>query len=284
MNKSLWFICAILFVLVTVFVIASDSSVPGRRVRFSNQAFEINNTNNEIVNDSNTKINFGSSNIKNKNIKTDEKEIKLSSVDTQNQNIDYNNSSGFSIQENEIEHINAEYSNQETEIQNHNNLNYKNLDYRDLDSRIEQAKKITSDPVDVSNKPFRIMPKNKYTYKNIDWNTWKSNFVNAILDESVRIKELDNYPNGSWFYYQFNVDTEGRISDIIVKSMHLSFDDKQKIIELIKSFEYSELTIFPHNTKRKIAKVSAVLMLSNETEYSRPNNFNDFEQVKIKLD
>ena len=107
--------------------------------------------------------------------------------------------------------------------------------------------------------------------------------LNAILDESVRIKELDNYPNGSWFYYQFNVDTEGRISDIIVKSMHLSFDDKQKIIELIKSFEYSELTIFPHNTKRKIAKVSAVLMLSNETEYSRPNNFNDFEQVKNKI-
>ena len=41
MNKNLWIICAILFVFVTVFVIASDTAVPNRRVRFTNQSFEI---------------------------------------------------------------------------------------------------------------------------------------------------------------------------------------------------------------------------------------------------
>ncbi|MDE6138774.1 MAG: hypothetical protein K2F57_04820 [Candidatus Gastranaerophilales bacterium] len=277
MNKNLWIICAVLFVFVTVFVIAADTSVPNRRVRFTNQAFEIQNKNNEIVNDTKAKVNFGSSNIENKAIKTDDSGIKLNSTEIENREVAYGNSSNFSNQETSFAQNNTEYS-------NYDNLDYKNVDFSDLDARLEQAKNISTEPVDISNKPFRMMPQNKYTYKNIDWSTWKSNFVNAILDESMSIKELDNYPNGAWFYYQFSVDSSGKISNIVVKSMYLDYSDKQKIIKLIKSFEYSELTIFPHNTKRNTAKVSAVLMLSNETEYSRPNNFNDFEQVKIKLD
>lgn len=277
MNKNLWIICAVLFVFVTVFVIAADTSVPNRRVRFTNQAFEIQNKNNEIVNDTKAKVNFGSSNIENKAIKTDDSGIKLNSTDIENREVAYGNSSNFSNQKTSFAQNNTEYS-------NYDNLDYKNVDFSDLDARLEQAKNISTEPVDISNKPFRMMPQNKYTYKNIDWSTWKSNFVNAILDESMSIKELDNYPNGAWFYYQFSVDSSGKISNIVIKSMYLDYSDKQKIIKLIKSFEYSELTIFPHNTKRNTAKVSAVLMLSNETEYSRPNNFNDFEQVKIKLD
>lgn len=284
MNKNLWIICAILFVFVTVFVIAFDTAVPNRRVRFTNQSFEITNKNNEIVNNTNAKIHFGSSNIKNKSIKTNDTGIKLSSTNVKNKDVSYNNSSDFLNQETSFGNNDAKYSNQNFDVQNEGNLDYKNVDYSDLDARLQQAKNITDNPVDVNNKPFRMMPKNRYVYKNIDWNTWKSNFVNAILDESISIKELDNYPNGAWFYYQFDVDSQGRIFNIIVKSMHLDSHDKQKVVNLIKSFEYSELTIFPHNTKRKTAKVSAVLMLSNETQYSRPNNFNDFEQVKIKLD
>lgn len=283
MNKNLWLICAVLFVFVTVFVIASDTSVPNRRVRFTNQSFEINNKGNGIVNDSNAKINFSRSNIKNKDIKTNDSDIKISSTDIENKNINYNNSSNYSNQETSFENTGTEYTNHNLGVQNQGNLNYKNVDYGDLDSRLEQAKNISTEPVDVSNKPFRMMPKNKYAYKNIDWSTWKSNFVNAILDESVSIKELDNYPNGAWFYYQFNVDATGKISDIVVKSMYLDYLDKQKVIKLIKSFEYSELTIFPRNTKRKVAKVSAVMMLSSETQHARPNDFNDFEQVKIQL-
>lgn len=283
MNKNLWLICAVLFVFVTVFVIASDTSVPNRRVRFTNQSFEINNKSNGIVNDSNAKINFSRSNIKNKDIKTNDSDIKISSTDIENKNINYNNSSNYSNQETSFENTGTEYTNHNLGVQNQGNLNYKNVDYGDLDSRLEQAKNISTEPIDVSNKPFRMMPKNKYAYKNIDWSTWKSNFVNAILDESMTIKELDNYPNGAWFYYQFNVDESGKISDIVVKSMYLDYPDKQKVIKLIKSFEYSELTIFPRNTKRKVAKVSAVMMLSSETQHSRPNDFNDFEQVKIQL-
>lgn len=283
MNKNLWFICAVLFVFVTVFVIAVDTSVPSRRVRFTNQSFEINNKSNELVNDSHAKINFSRSNIKNKDIKTNDSDIKITSTDIDNKNINYNNSSNYSNQETSFENTGTEYTNHNLDVQNQGNLNYKNVDYGDLDSRLEQAKNISTEPVDVSNKPFRMMPKNKYAYKNIDWSTWKSNFVNAILDESMTIKELDNYPNGAWFYYQFNVDESGKISDIVVKSMYLDYPDKQKVIKLIKSFEYSELTIFPLNTKRKAAKVSAVMMLSSETQHSRPNDFNDFEQVKIQL-
>ncbi len=282
MNKSICFIGIVLFVFVTVFVIASDTSIPNR-IRFKNQSFEISNKGNEIVNDSNARIKFGNSNVKNKSIKTDNSGIKLSSSDIKNQDVNYNNSSEIVNQKTSLDNDEFKYSNQGFRTQNQGNIDYKNLDTSDLDARLEHAKSISTEPVDMSNKPFRMMPKNQSVYKNIDWSTWKSNFVNAILDESISIKELDNYGNGAWFYYQFNVDSNGKISNIIVKSMYLDYADKQKVIQLIKSFEYSELTIFPMNTKRKTAKVSAVMMLSDETQHSQPKDFNDFEQVKIQL-
>ena len=35
--------------------------------------------------------------------------------------------------------------------------------------------------------------------KNIDWSTWKSEFINKILDESMSITSLDDYGVGTWF-------------------------------------------------------------------------------------
>ena len=98
------------------------------------------------------------------------------------------------------------------------------------------------------------------------------------------IKELDTYPDGSFFYYSFIVDDEGRISNISVKSIYLSHADKQKVARFIKGYQYSYLTKFPANSKRKTAKVSAIMMLSSaETKHSKPSDFRDMEQIKYKV-
>ena len=156
------------------------------------------------------------------------------------------------------------------------------MDTEHLDNVLADAKNYKYQRTDVSNKPYQ--QKSRYQYKNIDWNTWRSNFVNKILDDSLSIKTLDNYTTGAWFYYSFNVSSEGVITNIVVKSVYLSEEDKKRVARLIKSYQYKEITVFPANSKRKNAKVSAVMMLSNETKHSSPKDFNDFEQIKLKIE
>ena len=73
--------------------------------------------------------------------------------------------------------------------------------------------------------------------------------------------------------------------NISVRSMHLSPSDKQKVARLIKSYEHTPITRFPQNSKRKTARVSAVMMLSNEaTIHSKPSDFQDTETYKYKIE
>ncbi|MBQ8459590.1 hypothetical protein IJ541_05760 [bacterium] len=268
MNKIGWIICIFIFVFVTAFVISVDTS-QNRRVKFTNQNFEINNEGNEIVNDSTTKINFGESKITNKSVKSHDKKIS------------FEDNTQISNQNNSFSNQNNDYYAQDTNYSNTGKIQHKNLDDTELDIALNNAKNLQNQSYEP--RPVRQIPP-EYAYKNIDWSTWKSNFVNKILDDSMLIKELDNYADGSWFYYSFIVDDEGRISNIVVKSVFLSNEDKQKVANLIKSYQYKPITVFPQNSKRKTAKVTAVMMLSNESShYSKPKDFNEIEQVKIKL-
>ena len=196
--------------------------------------------------------------------------------------VDINTSSSFN--NTDFNYSNEyDYENQNTNIDNSNSLDFKNLDNSDLNAMLNDAKNYSSKAAEAYNKPFRQMYPDKYTYKNIDWSTWKSNFVNQILDDSLSIKELDNYNYGTLIYYSFIVDSNGKISNIQVKSLNVSQEDKAKLVQLIKSYEYEEITIFPANTQRKTATISAVMMLASDSQYSNPGDFNDFERVKFKL-
>lgn len=271
MNKYVWFIFIGIFILLTVFVVSVDSS-GSRRVKFTNQNFEITNEGNEVVNDTNTR------------------KISLSGTNINNHNINAYNQGISSESRININHSNSDYNSQNINYNNYN-INHKNIDDRALDSALNNARNYRPQQKEYgefnykyNNKKIPILPAEEYEYQNIDWSTWKSNFVNKILDDSLEIKELDNYPDGSWFYYSFIVDDQGRIGNISVKSVYLSPADKQKITRFIKGYQGTYLTKFPENSKRKTAKVSAVMMLSNEeTKHSRPSDFRDMEQVKYKI-
>ena len=312
MNRFLWLGAILVFIFVTVFVVSLDTTQT-QRVQFSNQDFAITNEGNEVVNSSvhgsNTNIKFSDSKFSNKNISATDKKLKLNSTkvgvnnasDIQSKSINFDDSSTFKSKnvklkdnskfssqntkfDDDLRYYDQDldYKNQGTGFKNADPITYKNLDTEHLDNVLADAKNYKYQRTDVSNKPYQ--QKSRYQYKNIDWNTWRSNFVNKILDDSLSIKTLDNYTTGAWFYYSFNVSSEGVITNIVVKSVYLSEEDKKRVARLIKSYQYKEITVFPANSKRKNAKVSAVMMLSNETKHSSPKDFNDFEQIKLKIE
>lgn len=286
MNRIIWIICICVFIFVTVFVVSVDNS-GSRRVKFTNQNFEIKNEANEVVNETNTrKISLNGTKINNRDFYANNQDMRAN-----NQNL-YAHNQNLSNQSNiNINNSDTNYYSQKNNISNGERINYKNLDDRRLDAALHNAGKIKSQPIEYGefnykykDKKIPVLPADEYDYQNIDWSTWKSNFVNKILDDSLEIKELDNYSDGSWFYYSFIVDDEGRISNISVKSVYLTPADKQKIVRFLKGYQYSYLTKFPEKSKRKTAKISAVMMLSSEeTKHSKPSDFRDTEQVKYKV-
>ena len=315
MNKILWLGALIVFVFVTVFVVSLDTTQTNR-VQFSNQDFAIKNEGNEVVNNSihgtNANVKFSDSKFTNKGISATDTKLNLNSTkvglsDSSNLNVkdvsignssDFNSkkkliikfedNSKYSYQGTEFGDKAANYGNQDldfetqsTGFKNSNPIEYKNLDTEHLDNVLANAKNYKYQSTDVSNKPFQ--QKSRYQYKNIDWNTWRSEFVNKILDDSLTIRSLDTYGQGAWFFYSFDVSSEGKISNITIKSMYLKDEDKKRVAQLIQSYQYKEITVFPANTNRKSARVSAVMMLSNETKHSSPNDFNDFEQIRLKI-
>ena len=170
-------------------------------------------------------------------------------------------------------------------VQN-NRIKYKNSDPFD---DIGQNTKYRSGSSNLSNNNLNFQNSakykremQKYRYQNIDWGTWKSRFVNRILDDSLYIKSLDTYGIGTWFYYSFVVTDKGEIHDVTVFSLYLTDDDKLQIRKLIRSYEGSYITKFPKDSKRKKAKVKAIMLLGDTEQKANSSNFSDNERVKIR--
>ncbi len=298
MQKVLIITGILVFVLVTIFVLSVDDSSPRKKVQFTNQNLVINNENTEIKSEnvnldinqakinnaqipaSNQNIGLQSNNLKFNNTNTSAQNIKFDNRNISNQNMNYNNRR-------------LDYSNQNTNY-NNRGTNYQDTKYNnqntELDRKLADYERQRNRLKNIENSLKNRNPQtqrnnfeNRYLVKNIDWRTWKSNFVNEIIDGSMSIKSLDTYPQGSWFYYSFYVDRDGSISDIKVSSMQISQEDRKNIANLIKSYEYKDVTVFPANSKRVRAKVDAIVMLGPTEKKSRPTDFDDTERIKIKM-
>lgn len=263
----------IVFVAVTVFVLAVDDSSQRKKVQFTNQSLVLNNENTDVKNEK-VNVNLGGTKLENKDISASNKSINIKSNNTNFDNV----SGNYSNQQTNYSNSDESFKSQDTKFNRQLN------DYENQKSKIKSIENsFKNKSVKASSDNFEPVKRNRYIVKDIDWNTWKSNFINQIIDDSMYIKSLDNYDIGSWFYYSFNVDKYGRISDITVKSMYLSSIDKDRIRKLIKSYEYEDITVFPANTRKTTAKVDAVVMLGNSEKKARPSDFNENEQVKIQM-
>lgn len=263
-KKNLVIVGIILFFLLTIIAMSMDVS-QRKKVSFINQSLSLNNENANIenkranVNTAKSKISTNNTgvNIQGANVKSTSTDIGFESFDNQK----------------------TGYSNQQ--LKNDSQGNYYNSfdDFKNRKQRLEDARS------QINNASPRLNNQNvsRYIVKNIDWSTWKSQFINKILDDSVYITSLDDYGVGAWFYYSFIVTSDGAIKDLTVRSPYISDIDKQRVMNLIKSYEYTDITVFPANSRRVTAKVDAVVMLGNSEKKSKPSDFNDIERIKMSL-
>lgn len=263
-KKNLVIVGIILFFLLTIIAMSMDVS-QRKKVSFINQSLSLNNENANIenkranVNTAKSKISTNNTgvNIQGANVKSTSTDIGFESLDNQK----------------------TGYSNQQ--LKNDSQGNYYNSfdDFKNRKQRLENARSQINNASPRSNNQRT----SRYVVKNIDWSTWKSQFINKILDDSVYITSLDDYGVGAWFYYSFIVTSDGAIRDVTVRSPYISDIDKQRVVNLIKSYEYKDITVFPANSRRVTAKVDAVVMLGNSEKKSKPSDFNDVERIKMSL-
>lgn len=268
-KKNLVIVGIILFFLLTIIAMSMDVS-QRKKVAFTNQSLSLNNENASIENKT-ANVNTKNSKFSNKNIATGNTDVKLNSSKIKSERTD--------IDFEPFDNQGTNYNNQNTSGNNQGNY-YNNFDdFKNRQQRLENARNQINNASPRSNNQRT----SRYVVKNIDWSTWKSQFINKILDDSVYITSLDDYGVGAWFYYSFIVTSDGAIKDLTVRSPYISDIDKQRVMNLIKSYEYTDITVFPANSRRVTAKVDAVVMLGNSEKKSKPSDFNDVERIKMSL-
>ena len=262
-----------LFIGISVVVINAKDMQTISRVKVSNQQIVINQGDTGI---SHTEVGFNNSgNLNNQNTNIGNQGNFSNTGGGVNNTGNFNNqNTGFGNQ--------GELSNTGGSFNNNGNLSNQNTGFGNQGGSLNNENgDIGSYNIGFGNKDYRS-DMNKYKYQDIDWSTWKSNFVNRILDDSMYIKSLDLYGLGTWFYYSFNVTDKGEIKDVFVFSIYLNDEDKKQIRNLIRSYAHQPITIFPKDSRRKKAKVKAIMLLGDTESKSDASNFNDIEKIKIK--
>jgi hypothetical protein len=275
-----------LFIGISVVVINAKDMQTISRVKVSNQQIVINQGNTGI---SNTDVGFNNSgNLSNQNTNIGN-QGNFSNTgggvnntgNFNNQNTGFGNQGGLSNTGGGVNNT-GNFNNQNTGFGNQGGLNNTGGNFNNQSGSFNNENgDIDSYNVGFGNKDYRS-DMEKYKYQDIDWSTWKSNFVNRILDDSMYIKSLDLYGMGTWFYYSFNVTDKGEIKDVFVFSIYLNDEDKKQIRDLIRSYAHQPITIFPKDSQRKKAKVKAIMLLGDTESKSNASNFNDIEKIKIK--
>jgi len=155
------------------------------------------------------------------------------------------------------------------------------IDNKDVDFKNSKNQnieiKITEADTNENNKKI-----SDYSYNVLNWNQWRSRFLNQILDDSDKIKTLDYYGFGSWFYFSFVVENTGKIGKIKLFSFCLTNEDKKSIKDMIYNYAYTDITKFPKYSKRKSVVVKSFFFFGNSEKRARPEDFFDGETIKIQ--
>ena len=227
-----------LFVYVSVYVLNSKETIRIKRVIISSQGVAISQQGTHLeyevkVPEKNTKVQQEKITYENPvTYKTSETSYYQPE---QNQYSTYKTSKS-DVQDYEYSELDSKLSklkNIETAIKNNKSKNeYKDIkyNYKYKESRNNNSGVDTAD-------------KSNYGYEDIDWNVWKSNFINKILDDSMDITSLNDYSVGTWFYYSFNVTNTGEIKDVTIRSFNLKEADKQKIRNMIYNYSHKRIRV-----------------------------------------
>lgn len=116
----------------------------------------------------------------------------------------------------------------------------------------------------------------------IDWAKWHSAVLNEIITNARTAP--NNQPFETLNYIEFDVDNEKNVVNIKIYSepQQYSTQAKKHFSKYVRQLDGRDVLIFPQGSQRKITHFKAVLKKSNKTELSTPDDFYDYENVKVK--
>lgn len=114
----------------------------------------------------------------------------------------------------------------------------------------------------------------------IAWNLWHSNLQNSIMKDT----RMPHVQNGTMFYFTFNVDKYGRVSDVKTWSNNPQYNvfAMQYIAPVIKGYQGKSILNFPQDSQRITTKFEGHFRVNNtgQTKYSTASDFNDTEKIR----
>lgn len=277
-NKKTPIITGVIALVVISFIVMSASDTTTiQRVKFSNQNIVISQGN--AGNISNTDVGIGNQGgISNQNVGSSNQNVNIGNTGSGvgNQNVGFGNQ--------------GDVNNQNVGFGNQGDVNNQNVGFGNQSGNIgnvggeygNTGVGYGNSGVGMGHQGLGDRQPDRYRHLAVDWSEWKSNFVNRILDDSMYIKSLDTYGLGTWFYYSFVVTKSGNIRNVTVFSLYLKKEDKEAIRNMIGSYAHQPITEFPPNTRRRTAKVKAIMLLGDTESKSDASNFNDVEKIRIK--
>ena len=110
------------------------------------------------------------------------------------------------------------------------------------------------------------------------WNKWRSDLQNSIMN-AVNLPVL---PNGTVFKFSFNVDKNGKITNIKCSSTNPKYNPYaiQYITPVIRSYQGKSILKFPNGSSRESTLFEGNIKVSNTSKYSTASDYNDIETVK----
>lgn len=120
----------------------------------------------------------------------------------------------------------------------------------------------------------KILQKKEET---IAWNKWRSDIQNEIMDAAAI-----EAPLGTLFFFSFDVSQYRHVSNIKIFCTNPMFQKEavENIKPAIENLNNKKILAFPKNTRRKSVKFDGSYMIWVSTEYSSPDNYNDFERIQ----
>ena len=111
----------------------------------------------------------------------------------------------------------------------------------------------------------------------IAWNIWRSNLQNQILKDS----KLPTIPVGTIFRVSFDVDKNGRVSNIQTWSENPQYTPYaiEFIAPVIRSYQGKSILEFPTGSNRTKTTFTGKWKIAQNAKYSSPEDYNDIEKV-----
>lgn len=252
----------------------ANYAVVNRRTTAQNQDLNFSNTSNSKLKNQNIDLKVDDS-FENKevNLKNDKRKYSYPTINSPNiYDKKFLNNAPVKVSTNDIDNTALNLLPEDMEKVKNSGLikDFENLSLEDA----KTIEKILNTPVEIENS------QEDFVYEDIDWDKWKIRLINKITYDSGYIKELDGYPVDTPIYYSFDVDNNSNVKNIVIISLVVEEEGKQKLAKLLKSYEHKQILKFPKDSKRKKANISAIMLLSDQLEYANSTNFKDVERIK----